>query len=112
MRYNKPNNCLKITKVSYLLRFFNKTSASVLFLEFRYFELRNIYKNEFHPIFSSELASSFIDSEAGLLLSLWFALAVVLNSENKFIVVKLTVLVWCGVAIMNRQIVYVFTDAC
>ena len=32
---------LKITKA---IRFFNKTSASVLFLEFQYFELRNIYK--------------------------------------------------------------------
>ena len=38
--------------------------------------------------------------------------AVVLNSKNKFIVAKLTVWVWCGVALMNRQIVYVFTDAC
>ena len=30
---------LKITKVSHLLCFFNKTRASVLFLGFRYFEL-------------------------------------------------------------------------
>ena len=29
-------------------------------------------------------------------------LAIVLNSENKFIVVKLTVWVWCGVAIYNE----------
>ena len=36
-------------------------------------------------------------------------IAVVLNSENNFIIVKLTVWAWCGVAIMNRQIVYVFT---
>ena len=64
------------------------------------------------PIFSSELASSLIDSGEGLVLSIWFVLAIVLNSENKFIVAKLTVWVWCGVAIMNRQIVYMFTDAC
>ena len=43
---------------------------------------------------------------------MWFILAVVLNSENKFIVAKLTVWVWRGVAIMNGQIVNVFTDAC
>ena len=64
---------MKITKASYLLRFFNKTSASILFLEFRYFELRNIYKRIPSPIripiFSSELASSFIDKGAGLVLS-------------------------------------------
>ena len=103
---------LKITKASYLLRFFNKTSASVLFLEFRYFELQNIYSwipNPIRiPIFSSELASSFIDKGAGLVLSIWFIL--VLNSKNKFIVAKLTVWVWCGIAIMNGQIVYVFTN--
>ena len=61
---------LKITKVSYLLRLFNKTSTSFLFLEFQYFELRNIYKRIPSPIripiFSSELASSFIDSGVGL----------------------------------------------
>ena len=28
-------------------------------------------------------------------------MAIVLNSKNKFIVAKLTVWVWCGVAIMN-----------
>ena len=58
------------------------------------------------PIFISELASSLIDSGAGLVLSIQFILAVVLNSKNKFIVVKLTVWMWCGVAIMNGQIVY------
>ena len=64
---------MKIIKASYLLHFFNKTSASVLFLEFRYFELRNIYKRIPSririPIFSSELASSLIDSGVGLVLS-------------------------------------------
>ena len=64
------------------------------------------------PIFSSELASSFIDSGAGLVLSIWFVLSVVLNSKNKFIVAKLTVWVWCGVAIMNGKIVYVSAEAC
>ena len=72
---------MKILKASYLLRFFSKTSASVLFLEFRYFELRNIYKRIpspiIIPIFSSELASLFIDSGASLVLSIWFVLAVV-----------------------------------
>ena len=74
MRYTVlSQTSLKITKASYLLRFFDKSSASVLFLEFRYFELRNIYKQNPNPIripiFSSELASSFIDSGAGLVLS-------------------------------------------
>ena len=64
------------------------------------------------PIFSSDLTSLFIDSRAGFVLSIWFVLAMVLNSKNKFIDAKLTVWVWCGVAIMNGQIVYVFTDAC
>ena len=77
MRYNKSN---KLENYN-LLRFFNKTSASVLFLEFQYFELRNIYKRNPSPIripiFSSELASSFIDSGVGLVLSIWFILAVV-----------------------------------
>ena len=65
----------------YLLHLFNKTNASVLFLEFQYFELRNIYKRNPSPvripILSSELASSFIDSGADLVLSIWFVLAVV-----------------------------------
>ena len=40
LRYIKPNK----SENNYLLRFFNKTKASVLFLGFRYFELQNIYK--------------------------------------------------------------------
>ena len=43
LRYNaqsKPEN----HKVSYLLRFYDKTGASFLTLAFRYFELQNIYK--------------------------------------------------------------------
>ena len=56
--------------------------------------------------------SSFIDSGAGLVLAIWFVLAIVLKSENYFIIAKLTVWVWYGVAIINGQIVYVFTDAC
>ena len=93
MRYIKPN------KLENQLRFFDKTSASVLSLEFQYFELRNIYKRIPSPIripiFSSELASSFIDSGVDLVLSSYTA--VILNSENKFIVEKLTVWVWCRV---------------
>ena len=34
----------KITKVFFILRYFNKTRASVLFLGFPYLELGNIYK--------------------------------------------------------------------
>ena len=34
----------KIAKVFFLLRCFNETRVSVLFLRFPYFELRNIYK--------------------------------------------------------------------
>ena len=56
--------------------------------------------------------SSFIDSGVGLILSILFVLTIVLNSESNFIIAKLTVWVWCGVAIMNGQIIYVFTDTC
>ena len=40
--------------------------------------------------------SLFIDSGAGLVLSIWFVLALVLNSENNFIFVKLAIWVWCS----------------
>ena len=45
--------------------------------------------------------SLFIDSEAGLAISYvckikWFALALVLNSENNIIIAKLTIWVWCS----------------
>ena len=60
--------------------------------------------------------SSFIDSGVGFVLSTRFVIAAVLTSENNFIIAKLTVWVWYGVAVMNRQIVYVFiyvfTEAC
>ena len=79
MRYNKPNK-LDNHKIIYYVSLI-KSSTSVLFLEFRYFELRNIYKRNPSPIripiISSELAGSFIDSGAGLVLSIWFVLAVV-----------------------------------
>ena len=69
MRYDKPNK-LENHKSNLFITFLDKTSAPVLFLEFRYFELWNIYKRNPSPIripiFSSELASSFIDSGAGL----------------------------------------------
>ena len=41
--------------------------------------------------------SSFIDSGAGLVLSIWFVLVLVLNSESNFMIAKLTIWVWCGV---------------
>ena len=47
------------------------------------------------------LVSSFIDSRAGLVLPIWLVLALALNSENNFIIAKLTIWVWCGVAIMK-----------
>ena len=56
--------------------------------------------------------SSFIDSGAGLVLSIWFVIAIALNSENNFIIAKLTVWVGYSVAAMNGQIVYMFTDTC
>ena len=34
-----------------------------------------------------------------------------IEQRKHFIIVKLTIWVRCGVAIMNRQIVYMFTDA-
>ena len=48
-----------------------------------------------------------MDSGVGLLLSM--VLALVLNSQSKFIIAKLTMWMWC---IMNRGIIYVFTGAC
>ena len=53
---------MKITKVSC---FFNKISASVLFLEFQYCE---IFINEFQIEFQYSVVSSFIDSGASLAL--------------------------------------------
>ena len=76
---------LKFTKVSYLLCFFNKaiaTRASVLFLRFRYFELRDVLSNEiFINEFQYSVVSSFKDSGAGLVSPIWFVL---LNSKNNY----------------------------
>ena len=33
-----------------------------------------------------------------------------IEQRKQFIIAKLTIWVWCGVAIMNGQIVYMFTD--
>ena len=55
------------------------------------------------------VVSSFIDGGAGLASPIWLVLALVLNSENNFIISKLRIWVWCGVAIMNGRIIYVFT---
>ena len=54
-----------------------------------------------------------MNSGAGLVLSSYMVrFSRNIKQRKKFIVAKLTVWVWCRVAIMNRQIVYVFTDAC
>ena len=54
------------------------------------------------------VVSSFIDSGVGLVLSIWFVLAVILNSESNFIIAKLTLslgVVWCS-SQTNRLHVY------
>ena len=53
--------------------------------------------------------NSFINSGAGVVLSIWFILALVLNSKNNFIIARQMIWVQCGVAIMNGLIVQVFT---
>ena len=81
LRYNKPN-------ITYFLHFFNKTRASVLSLGFRYL-LRNIHKRIQNCIkFQYSVVSLFIDSGADLVLSVWFVLALVLNSANDLGVVS------------------------
>ena len=45
--------------------------------------------------------SSFIDTGVGLVLSIWFVLAVVLNNENKLIIAKLMMCV-----VYNEQTVF------
>ena len=35
-----------------------------------------------------------------------------IEKRKHFIIAKLTIWVWCGVAIINGQILWVFTDAC
>ena len=64
----------KITKVFFLLRYFNKTRVSVLFLRFPYFELQNIYKR-FRicvriPISIHAVVDLFVDIRAGPVLSM------------------------------------------
>ena len=61
LRINKPS----ITKVSYLLHFFNKNRALVLFLGFQYFNYKNINES-----ITNSVVSLFIDSGAGLVLSM------------------------------------------
>ena len=48
----------------------------------------------------NSVVSSFIDSGAGLVLSMVRFSHIVLNSENKFIIAKLMMWVWC---IMNES---------
>ena len=46
-------------------------------------------------------------------LAIWFdILALVLISDDNFIIAKLKIWAWCGAAIMKRRIIYVFTNAC
>ena len=56
--------------------------------------------------------SSFIDGEAGLISLISFVLALVLSSKNNVIITKQAIWVQCGVSLINRRIVCVFTDAC
>ena len=87
-------------------------------MEFRYFELRNIYKRI--PslirilIFSSELASLLIDGGVGLVLSSYMVFSHSIEQRKQIYSCEANSLgvVWCVVAVMNGQIVYVFTDAC
>ena len=86
---------------------YNKLALRFYFWDFVILNYE-IFVNEFQY----SVVSLFIGSGAGLVLSIWFFLAIVLNSKNNFIIVKLTVWVWRGVAIMSGQIIYRFTDAC
>ena len=58
-----------------------------------------IFVNEFQY----SVVSSFIGSGVGFVISVWFVLAVVLNSKKNFIIAKLTVWVWQGVATYNER---------
>ena len=83
--------------------YYNKTRASVLFLGFRCFEIRNIYKQISRiPIFS--IVSLFIDSRAGLVLSIWFVLALELSRENNFMIAKLTLNFGCAVVLWTNHL--------
>ena len=66
--------------------FFNETRAFFLILGFRSLDLQNIYK-----CITKSVVSFLTDSGAGLVLSM----VIVLNSENKFIIAKLTMWVGC-----------------
>ena len=94
MHCNKPNKSENHS-------FFSKTRASILFLGFQYFELCDILSYEiFINEFQYSVVSLFIDSRVGLVSLIWFVLAQVLNCKNNFTIAKLTIWVWCGVAIM------------
>ena len=55
--------------------------------------------------------SLFIDSGA-VLYYLYGRFSRSIEQQKQIIVAKSTVWVWCGVAIMYGQIIYMFTDAC
>ena len=65
----------KITKVFFLLRYFNKTRVLVLLLRFPYFKLRNI-TNSCKNSNQYTVMDLFVDIGAGLVLSMWFLLAI------------------------------------
>ena len=80
--FNKPNKP-ENNKVSFLLHFFNKTRALILSIGFRYFELQNIYKKfQIAQEFKYSVVSFFIDKGVGIVLSIWFVLALELNSKS------------------------------
>ena len=78
----QPQKFSPLKVLPYTVCFFNKTRASVLSLEFRYSELRNIY-NKFQE-FQYLVVSLFINSGAGLVLSIWFVLAPSIEQWKQF----------------------------
>ena len=105
-KQNKPEN----HKTSYLLCFFNETSALVLFLGFRYFELQNIYKRILNhikiPMFSSEFVHRQWNGSCTIYI---VCFSPNIEQRKQFYNCEANNLgaVWC-----SGQIVYVLTDAC
>ena len=78
--------------------------------KYNYFKLRNIYKGIPSPIripiFSSELASSFIDGGAGLVLfsyMLRFSLSIEQRKQIYSCEANSLGVVWCGVRSYNKR---------
>ena len=114
LRYNKPNKSENhkstqfthyVSLIKLELRFY---SSDFDILSYKIAIYKRIPNRIRIPIFSSEYV---IDSGAGLILSIWFILILVLNSMQKHsMIVKLMIWVWCGIAIMNGQFIYVSTN--